>query len=123
MSTDRRVGAAALLAAAGLIGLTLVLPSPSAIESPSPYGPTAASLIWLRAMHGFGMTQGNAQPEQAQLLHAELQVLHALDPRFIEPARTGTAMLRVLEGGDGPHTRAWAARWPGRAKLLQPESP
>ncbi|TVQ86490.1 MAG: hypothetical protein EA397_20035 [Deltaproteobacteria bacterium] len=125
MSTDR----VRLVAAAGavlLLGAAALIPAPPIHDQgsfPPGYATSGATLAWLSTVHRY--THGPAAPSTARAdqLYAELQVLRARDPRFVEQASASTAMLRVLEGGDGPHTRAWARHWPGHAALLLEGAP
>lgn len=120
MSDDLR-DLALLALFTGAIAAAALLPSPDRPDVRR----AAASVVWVAA--GATYIHAVASPDAAapERLLGWLTAVDALDPEYPRAASLGAAMLRALEQGDGPVTRAWLARHPGRALPLQrpPEAP
>lgn len=96
-------------------GLVLVLggfvvATLSRAGSGPPLPTTLATLAWIHQVVDFGARTGDTAPEDAGPLAGRLEGIVALDPEFDEAWTGGTLMLRVVEGGQGPHGRAWDVR-------------
>lgn len=99
--------------AVGAAGLMIAIAA--LIPPPVPSGATAATVAWLGAVHAYVDALETSRADGPAAVHARLTIAADPDGSIRSAPSVGAAMLRVLEGGDGPHTVAWSARWPRRA--------